>query len=197
MLHGTLPCSEAARTERRRSRGRGVRRHGARTRRRSNGPTSPSRRRLDGVLTHHPCSATRDGGCHVIVLVTKIVPLIEDGDEGGSAGAKHGGRLIKYRARVDSRASERGRRVWRQRGDVARCRRFGAGREVTREMAEPFAGTRRPQGATRGAVRALTTPWRLRFQGDLQESPPRSCSVAANKFSTLGRRYGQCGSDLA
>ena len=100
VLHGTFPCSEAARTERRRSRGRGVRRHGARTRRRSNGPTSPSRRRLDGVLTHHPCLATRDGGCHVIVLVTKIVPLIEDGDEGGSAGAKHGGRLIKYRARV-------------------------------------------------------------------------------------------------
>ena len=100
MLHGTLPCSEAATTEHRRSRGRGVRRHGAQTRRRSNGPTSPSRRRLDGVLTHHPCSATRDGGCHVIAVGPKIVPLIEDGDEGGSAGAKHGGRLIKYRARV-------------------------------------------------------------------------------------------------
>ena len=71
----------------------------------------------------------------------------------------------------DSRASERGRRVWRQRGDVARCRRFGAEREVTREMAEPFAGARRPQGATRGAARGITTPWRQPFQGELHVTP--------------------------
>ena len=70
----------------------------------------------------------------------------------------------------DSRASERGRRVWRQRGDVARRRRFRAGREVTREMAEPFAGARRPQGATRGVAYAVAASWLFQGEGNLEKA---------------------------
>ena len=63
----------------------------------------------------------------------------------------------------DTRASGWGRRLWRQSGDIARRRRIGARREVTLEMAERFAGARRPGGATRAPEPGSHTPWALRF----------------------------------